>query len=235
MVKSNFSEWHEGTLETIAMTIAPWLGVWVGMAAVVATLGEFNVVMACSSRALWATADYKMLPSFLAIEWERFETPVAAVIFQTITTGMLMNFSFEILVVIDTFFNKYVAVACDPSLQGEQLRRTLTSCCVMESCSLTLMLEFFAFLRLKYVEKDTERPFVVPFGSAGAWASSPPMYARASCEMPAYPDLSAISGVPSIHSDWCVCMPEPLSPKIGFGMKVTVFPCRRATFLTTYL
>jgi hypothetical protein len=30
-------------------------------------------------------------------------------------------------------------------------------------------------------------------------------------------------------------MPEPLSPKIGFGMNVAVLPWRRATFLTTYL
>jgi hypothetical protein len=30
-------------------------------------------------------------------------------------------------------------------------------------------------------------------------------------------------------------MPEPLSPKIGFGMNVAVFPAARATFLTTYL
>jgi hypothetical protein len=47
--------------------------------------------------------------------------------------------------------------------------------------------------------------------------------------------LSAISGVPSIQRDWCVCIPEPLSPKTGFGMNVTVFPAARATFLTTYL
>lgn len=145
MVQPDFSQWHEGSLETIAMTIAPWLGVWVGMAAVVATLGEFNVVMACSSRALWATADYKMLPAFLTIEWKRFGTPVAAVIFQTMTTGVLMNFSFEFLVVLDTFFN-----------------------------NLTLLLEFYAFLRLKYIEKDTVRPFVVPFGNAGAWAITVP-------------------------------------------------------------
>jgi amino acid transporter len=111
MVQPDFSLWHEGSLETIAMTVAPWLGVWVGMAAVVATLGEFNVVMACSSRALWATADYKMLPSFLTIEWKRFGTPIAAVVFQSVTTGVLMNFSFEFLVVLDTFFNKYV-IAC---------------------------------------------------------------------------------------------------------------------------
>lgn len=106
MVQSDFTKWHEGSLETIAMTIAPWLGVWVGAAAVVATLGEFNVVMACSSRALWATADYKMLPGFLAVEWDRFGTPIAAILFQTCTTAVLMNFSFEFLVVLDTFFNK---------------------------------------------------------------------------------------------------------------------------------
>ena len=30
-------------------------------------------------------------------------------------------------------------------------------------------------------------------------------------------------------------MPEPLSPKIGLGMKVAVLPLRQATFLTMYL
>ena len=25
---------------------------------------------------------------------------------------------------------------------------------------------------------------------------------------------------PSVNSDMCVCIPEPFSPKIGFGMKV---------------
>ena len=44
-----------------------------------------------------------------------------------------------------------------------------------------------------------------------------------------------MSGVPSIHKDWWVCIPDPLSPKIGFGMNVTDLPCRRAVFLTTYL
>ena len=30
-------------------------------------------------------------------------------------------------------------------------------------------------------------------------------------------------------------MPEPLSPKSGLGMKVTVLPASQATFLMTYL
>src|SRR5581483_8144054 len=71
--------------------------------------------------------------------------------------------------------------------------------------------------------------------SAGACSSRPATYARASCDSPAGQDLSAKSGVPSFQSDWWQCMPEPLSPKIGFGMNVAVFPARSASFLTTYL
>lgn len=106
MVEPDITKWREGSLETFGMQIAPWLGVWIGASAVVATLGEFNVVMACSSRALWATANYRMLPSILRLEWTRYGTPVAAILFQTITTAVLMSFSFEALVVLDTFFNK---------------------------------------------------------------------------------------------------------------------------------
>ena len=40
---------------------------------------------------------------------------------------------------------------------------------------------------------------------------------------------------PSFQMLWWTCMPEPLSPKMGLGMKVTVLPFRRATFLITYL
>ena len=45
----------------------------------------------------------------------------------------------------------------------------------------------------------------------------------------------ANSGLPPFHSDMCVCMPVPLSSKIGFGMNVTVLPWRCATFLQMYL
>lgn len=41
-------------------------------------------------------------------------------------------------------------------------------------CSLTLLLEFCAYLRLKYVEPDTPRPFTVPFGNKGAWTITIP-------------------------------------------------------------
>ena len=32
------------------------------------------------------------------------------------------------------------------------------------------------------------------------------------------------AGLPPFQIDWWQCMPEPLSPWIGFGMKVAVLP-----------
>jgi hypothetical protein len=37
---------------------------------------------------------------------------------------------------------------------------------------------------------------------------------------------------PSVKSDWCVCIPEPFSPKIGFGMNVAWKPAFFATSFT---
>src|SRR5215471_17017815 len=63
--------------------------------------------------------------------------------------------------------------------------------------------------------------------SAGPCLISPPTYHNAVCESPAYPS-PANSGSPPFQRDWCVCIPLPLSPKIGFGMNVTVLPLRLA-------
>jgi hypothetical protein len=59
--------------------------------------------------------------------------------------------------------------------------------------------------------------------SALAWIRMPPMNHRASWLRSAY--LSpAKSGLPSFQIDMLTCMPVPLSPFIGFGMKVTDLP-----------
>ena len=81
-----------------------------------------------------------MLPFFVRYEWSRFNTPIGAIIIQSITTFFLMSFKFSDLVIMDTFFN-----------------------------NLTLLLEFMSYLRLKYIEPDTPRGFVVPGGLKGAW------------------------------------------------------------------
>ena len=38
-----------------------------------------------------------------------------------------------------------------------------------------------------------------------------------------------------VMSDWWTCIPEPFTPKIGFGMNVAWRPWSRATFLTISL
>lgn len=102
-----------------------------------------------------------MLPACFAWEWERYHTPVVAIGFQFITTLFLMNFEFSQLVILDTFFS-----------------------------NITLWLEFIAYIRLKYIEPDTRRDFVVPGGIRGAWCIT-------------LPKIIIISGV-LLSQDWQV-------------------------------
>src|SRR5665213_1901768 len=66
--------------------------------------------------------------------------------------------------------------------------------------------------------------------SARACFNKPPAYQSAICDRPAYPS-PANRGLPFFQSDWCVCMPEPLSEKTGFGINITVLPAFAAAFL----
>src|SRR6478736_751342 len=67
---------------------------------------------------------------------------------------------------------------------------------------------------------------------ARACLSTPPMAFSARSLMPAYFSPANNGWLPFHREKW-VCIPEPLSSKIGLGMKVAVLPWRRATFLMT--
>src|SRR5207244_7104372 len=69
---------------------------------------------------------------------------------------------------------------------------------------------------------------------AGACRSKPPIACIAISDKPAYPE-PAYRFLPSFHNELWTCMPEPLSMKIGLGMKVAVLPYLLATFLMMYL
>src|SRR5260221_10656178 len=69
---------------------------------------------------------------------------------------------------------------------------------------------------------------------ARACLSTPPIALRAMSLMPAY-FSPANSGWLPFHSEKCVCIPEPLSSKIGLGMNVAVLPWRRAAFFMEHL
>ena len=141
-VNQDWGAWQDGSLAAMASTVAPWLGVWVVLGAVLAQLGNGLTMLAASSRVLWQMAHRRMLPTQLGISSAKFGTPVSALWTQAFTTAVLMSlFDFRTLVVYDTFFN-----------------------------NVSLVLETAAFLRLRYIEANTHRPFTVPGGLPMAWA-----------------------------------------------------------------
>jgi uncharacterized membrane protein YgcG len=134
-------------LVSIGQAIAPWLGATITFGAILSALGQLNVVMASSSRALWCMAqpDCQMLPSVIGWSWKRYSTPVVSIFLQGAIIGFLVSYDFDILVQFDTFLN-----------------------CI------SLVLEFVAFVWLKYSAPNALRPYAVPGGMAGAIAITVP-------------------------------------------------------------
>jgi len=139
-VEPDPSKWTEGALSVIAAQVAPWLGIWVGLGAAAAQLGNGVAMMAASSRVTWQMSKSSMLPPQLGYMWAATAAPAGAVIAHSVTTAALMLLPFSTLVSIDTIFN-----------------------------NVSLLLEGAAFLVLRYTEPDTMRPFQVPGGMAVAW------------------------------------------------------------------
>lgn len=146
-VERDYDEWDDGSFAKIARKIAPWLGIWVVVAASCSVLGEFNAVMSTSSRALQRMADFGMVPRFLGWRVGPGRAPVPAILAQAVFVAFLMSFSFSELAVIDTASN-----------------------------NVSLLLEIASFLYLKHTKPGLRRPFAVPFGTWGGWAISIPKF-----------------------------------------------------------
>lgn len=139
------AQWVDGFLGTLACRIAPWLGTWVLAAASISSLGEFNVVMSTSSRALWSMSRFHMLPPWLGKLYFRSAVPAPAILLQSVVCALLMTLDFSTLVVLDTLFN-----------------------------NISLLLEVGAFVRLRFVEPDAPRPYRIPGGPFGMWLATVP-------------------------------------------------------------
>lgn len=172
------SEWEDGTFVEIGFRLYKWLGVFLGIAALLSTLGNYNGSVMTASRALWAMGkersfsaaqeavdsipskpdshldliksgcgltqreeqDFTIIHPIFGYTYEKYNTPLVAIVFYSFTTSILMFFKFEVLVEVTTF--------CQ---------------CV------GLIFEFAAYIKLKYAEPDAERPYEVPGGMIGAW------------------------------------------------------------------
>ena len=142
-------------LVDIGAAMGRWMGVWVVLAGVVSALGQLNVVMSTTSRALWcmSTPQCGMLPPCLGKTWrgrptDAGGTPAAAIFFQAAVVCGTASLTFPTIIAMDTLLN-----------------------CV------SLVLEMAAFLWLKKRAPHAPRPFAVPFGMPGAVAITLPKMA----------------------------------------------------------
>ena len=151
--------WTTGYFSTLGANVAPWLGVWVTVGAAMSCLNNFLPQLSTAARALRFTALYGMLPLPLLSRSVRVggvgggggsgaRTPLPAILVEAVIVGLLMNFGFDVLVVLSVLFYNVSAA-----------------------------LQFAAFLRLRYTQPALPRAFAVPGGLAGAWLTVLVFYA----------------------------------------------------------
>lgn len=143
--------WDAGHFVSIALGAGPLVGDWAAACAVLSCLLNLISQIALGSRSLQAVVRARMVPDALGglgANATRFQTPVPAIFALAAASSGAMLLSFDRLVTVELLF----------LLAG-------------------LVLQFAAFLRLKYTEPDAPRPFAVPGGRAGAWAAALPLFA----------------------------------------------------------
>jgi amino acid transporter len=142
-IEPDYTQWNTGYFVTLLNNIAPWLGIFATAGAAFNGLNNFIPQLTTTARALRFMALYKILPiPYLDTNSKRFNTPIVALILQCIFVLVLMAFSFQQLVVMNVLYY-----------------------------NVGLFLQFAAFLRLRYTQPDTPRPYKVPGGIIGAWVT----------------------------------------------------------------
>jgi len=145
--------WSDGYLLTANSIIFPKFGgVYIAIVSAVDNISMYFVAISTVSRGIMKMADdgrddkvnqnkMAMMPGFMGLEWKKTSSPVVAILVQSLLVMFLIQFDFTFLVEVDAFAN-----------------------------SISLLLEFVAFIRLRYTEPMANRPYKVPGGMCVAWA-----------------------------------------------------------------
>lgn len=146
----DYTQWQTGYFVTIAQNTSGWLGYWALVAAALSSMANLVPWMTIATRAVKEAAVYRIIPVPLLAREDigPWRTPVPAILLQAGVVAVLMSFSFDVLVVIQILF-----------------------------ANIGLLLQFLAFLRLKYTQPDAHRPYAVPYGKVGAWCVVMPFVA----------------------------------------------------------
>lgn len=126
-------------------------GFYIAIASAIDNICMYFVAISSTSRGISKMADdgrydeleqnkVAMLPGFMGLELKATSSPVIAIVVQSILIMCLVQFDFTFLVEVDAFAN-----------------------------SISLLLEFVSFIRLRYTEPEANRPYKVPGGMCVAW------------------------------------------------------------------
>lgn len=136
LTASDWQHWTAGAFPKIAAAVGgPWLGGWLGVAALLSTAGLFNALLLSFSRIPFVIAADGYLPAALTRLHPTYQTPYVAIIVCSAIYSLFTFSTFTSLVVLDVVL--YSAV---------------------------IFLEFAALIRLRLTRPDMLRPYHIPGG-----------------------------------------------------------------------
>jgi amino acid transporter len=131
-------DWKAGHLTVVAGEIAgPWLAGWTVLAAAVANIALFMAELSGDAYQLMGMADRGLIPKVFC-KRSRFDTPTNGILVGTFVIFCLSVCDFDALVEMLNF-----------------------------AYSVSLLMEFSAFIKLRITDDDLERPYRIPLGTVG--------------------------------------------------------------------
>eukprot|EP00743_Colponemidia_sp_Colp-15_P004869 GILK01005247.1.p1 GENE.GILK01005247.1~~GILK01005247.1.p1 ORF type:complete len:608 (+),score=62.50 GILK01005247.1:117-1826(+) len=157
--------WSAGYLPQVAeMVGGRWLGVWMGITGSFSALGMLNTLLCTSSRALGCMADLHFFPKFLGSLHPKYNTPYIAIACNSLFVSIATYFlNFQAIVQVNGFMY-----------------------------ALTLLMEYSAFLWLRYRQPELHRPYKVPLSTLGCCLMCIPPVALCFTQMALVDSLSLI-------------------------------------------
>jgi amino acid transporter len=135
---TNQRDWVDGYLASITSEIAgPWLGAWTVFAAGISNVGQFQAELSSDAFQLMGMADRGYLPKLFSIR-SKHGTPTYGILLGTVVVVFLGVSDLATLIELLNF-----------------------------NYSISLLMEYCAFIKLRISRPDLERPFRIPLDTTG--------------------------------------------------------------------
>lgn len=137
-IDTDQADWDAGYFTVVADEIGgPWLGAWTVFAAAISNIALFEAEMSGDAYQLMGMADRGLIPK-LFTKRSRFDTPQNGILLGTVVIFAMSVADFDALVEMLNF-----------------------------AYSLSMLMEYAAFIKLRISEPDIERPYRIPLNTFG--------------------------------------------------------------------